>query len=123
MGNWLRVTQTGSHNGRLAVQRTTLFGLGITKRGRTVYVRDTPSARGQIGAVHHLVEWAEVSDAERDAALSNAKTPSYEVVDAKAKAKKKAKPKAAKETEEPAADEADADGEASSDEEADQSTE
>lgn len=91
---WLAVTQIRSHIGRLAVQRVTLKGLGITKRGRTAYVQDTPSARGQIARVGHLVEWTEVSDAQRAEAIAKVKTASYEVVDtkAKAKAKKKAKP-------------------------------
>ena len=117
MANWLRITQTRSHTGRLAVQKKTLFGLGITKRGRTAYVLDTPSSRGQLGAVLHLVEWAEVSDAEREAALARAKvkTPSYEVVDAKPK-DAKAKPAEQAKIEEPAAEQADAEGEAASEE-------
>ena len=80
MGKWLRVTQHKSGIGRLQNQKLTLKGLGITRRGRTAYVMDTPSARGQIATVAHLVDWSEVSQKERDAAASAKKTPSFEVV-------------------------------------------
>jgi len=51
----VRVTQTGSPIGRLAVQRDTLKGLGLNKMGRTRELEDTPSVRGMIRAVAHLV--------------------------------------------------------------------
>jgi large subunit ribosomal protein L30 len=51
----LRVTQTGSPIGRLAVQRDTLKGLGLNKMGRTRELEDTASVRGMIRAVQHLV--------------------------------------------------------------------
>lgn len=51
----LRVTQTGSPIGRLAVQRDTLKGLGLNKLGRTRELEDTASVRGMIRAVQHLV--------------------------------------------------------------------
>ena len=51
----LRVTQTGSPIGRKADQRATLIGLGLNKIGRTRELEDTPSVRGMIDKVKHLV--------------------------------------------------------------------
>jgi len=54
-GKTLKVTQTGSPIGRRADQRATLIGLGLNKNGRTRELEDTPSVRGMINKVHHLV--------------------------------------------------------------------
>ena len=51
----LRVTQTGSPIGRRSDQRATLIGLGLNKIGRTRELEDTPSVRGMINKVAHLV--------------------------------------------------------------------
>ena len=51
----LKVTQIGSPIGRRADQRATLVGLGLNKNGRTRELEDTPSVRGMINKVHHLV--------------------------------------------------------------------
>ena len=51
----LRVTQIGSPIGRKADQRQTLIGLGLNKRHRTRELEDTPSVRGMIRKVQHLV--------------------------------------------------------------------
>ena len=51
----VRVTQTGSPIGRKADQRQTLIGLGLNKIGRTRELEDTPSVRGMINKVQHLV--------------------------------------------------------------------
>jgi large subunit ribosomal protein L30 len=51
----IRVTQTGSPIGRTDDQRATLVGLGLNKRHRTRELEDTPSVRGMIRKVHHLV--------------------------------------------------------------------
>ena len=51
----LRVTQIGSPIGRRADQRATLIGLGLNKMHRTRELEDTPSVRGMINKVHHLV--------------------------------------------------------------------
>ena len=51
----LTVTQIGSPVGRPAYQRTNLVGLGLNKIGRTRELEDTPSIRGMIAQVHHLV--------------------------------------------------------------------
>lgn len=47
--------QTGSPIGRIAVQRATLIGLGLNKLGRERTLEDTPSIRGMITKVKHLV--------------------------------------------------------------------
>ena len=49
------VTQTKSAIGRRADQRSTLIGLGLNKIGRTRELEDTPSVRGMINKVGHLV--------------------------------------------------------------------
>lgn len=49
------VTQIGSAIGRPADQRATLKGLGLNKMHRTRQLEDTPSVRGMINKVHHLV--------------------------------------------------------------------
>ena len=51
----LRVTQTKSAIGRLGDQRQTLIGLGLNKIGRTRELEDTPSVRGMINKVKHLI--------------------------------------------------------------------
>ncbi|NDA07851.1 MAG: 50S ribosomal protein L30 [Alphaproteobacteria bacterium] len=57
----VRVTQTGSPIGRKSDQRATLIGLGLNKIGRTRELEDTPSVRGMINKVSHLVR---VEDSE-----------------------------------------------------------
>jgi large subunit ribosomal protein L30 len=51
----VRVTQTGSPIGRKGDQRATLVGLGLNKIGKTRELEDTPSIRGMINKVAHLV--------------------------------------------------------------------
>ena len=51
----VRVTQTKSSIGRKIDQRRTLIGLGLNKIGRTRELEDTPSVRGMINRVKHLV--------------------------------------------------------------------
>nr|WP_219821766.1 50S ribosomal protein L30 [Sneathiella aquimaris] len=57
----VKVTQTGSPIGRHKSQRATLVGLGLNKMHRTVELEDTPSIRGMIRKVHHLVRVEEAS--------------------------------------------------------------
>ena len=57
----LRVTLRRSGIGRPKDQRRTLVGLGLTKREKTVELEDTPSIRGMVKKVIHLVEVEEVS--------------------------------------------------------------
>ena len=49
------VTQIGSPIGRQKYQEATLKGLGLNKLNRTRVLEDTPSVRGMLTAVHHLV--------------------------------------------------------------------
>ena len=51
----IRVTQTGSPLRRPGDQRATLIGLGLNKMNRTRELADTPSIRGMIDKVRHLV--------------------------------------------------------------------
>lgn len=51
----IQVTQTGSSIGRPKDQLATLLGLGLTRMGRTRILEDTPSIRGMIFKVQHLV--------------------------------------------------------------------
>ncbi|OHV76487.1 50S ribosomal protein L30 [Rhizobium sp. LCM 4573] len=51
----ITVEQIGSPIRRPAVQRQTLIGLGLNKMHRTRTLEDTPSVRGMIRAVQHLV--------------------------------------------------------------------
>ena len=52
----LRVRQTGSPIRRPQDQRATLVGLGLNKIGRERELEDTPSVRGMIAKVSHLVK-------------------------------------------------------------------
>jgi len=50
------VTQIKSAIGRKFDQRQTLIGLGLNKIRRTRELEDTPSVRGMINKVKHLVQ-------------------------------------------------------------------
>jgi large subunit ribosomal protein L30 len=52
----ITVRQTGSPIRRKSDQRATLVGLGLNRLGRESTLEDTPSIRGMIAKVHHLVE-------------------------------------------------------------------
>ncbi len=51
----VRVVQTGSPIGRKPGQRETLIGLGLNKMNRSRTLQDTPSIRGMIRRVAHLL--------------------------------------------------------------------
>ena len=53
------VEQIGSPIRRPAIQRQTLIGLGLNKMHRVSTLEDTPSVRGMIRAVQHLVRVVE----------------------------------------------------------------
>jgi large subunit ribosomal protein L30 len=53
------VEQIGSPIRRPAIQRQTLVGLGLNKMHRVRTLEDTPSVRGMIRAVQHLVRVVE----------------------------------------------------------------
>lgn len=60
-GKTVTVTQIGSPIGRKAYQRATLVGLGLNKMHRTRTLEDTPSVRGMINKVSHLVKVVEAA--------------------------------------------------------------
>ena len=51
----VRVTQVGSPIRRQKDQRATLVGLGLNRMHKTRELEDTPSVRGMIDKVKHLV--------------------------------------------------------------------
>jgi large subunit ribosomal protein L30 len=53
--NTVTVEQIGSPIRRPSKQRATLIGLGLNKMHRVRTLEDTPSVRGMIAAVGHLV--------------------------------------------------------------------
>ena len=55
MAKTIVVKQIGSPIRRPAVQRATLIGLGLNKMHRTRELPDTPSTRGMVASIPHLV--------------------------------------------------------------------
>lgn len=55
-GATVTLEQIGSPIGRQGYQRATLIGLGLNKLHRTRTLEDTPSVRGMIAKVKHLVK-------------------------------------------------------------------
>jgi len=55
-GKTVTVQQIGSPIGRTPDQEATLKGLGLNKMNRVRTLEDTPSVRGMIQAVRHLVK-------------------------------------------------------------------
>ena len=53
------VKQVGSPIRRPAVQRAILIGLGLNKMHKTRELEDTPSIRGMVAKIPHLVEIVE----------------------------------------------------------------
>ena len=51
----IKVEQVGSPQRRHHDQRSTLIGLGLNKIGRVKDLPDTPSTRGMIRKIRHLV--------------------------------------------------------------------
>jgi large subunit ribosomal protein L30 len=60
----LRVTQVRSGIGTKPKHRATLRALGLRGLGRSRVLPDRPEIRGMLARVPHLVELAEVDDAE-----------------------------------------------------------
>ena len=56
----LKVTLVKSMIGRPEKQRKVLRGMGLTKLNRTVELEDTPSIRGMVHNVSHLVRAEEI---------------------------------------------------------------
>ncbi len=62
MADKLKITLVKSMIGRPEKHRKVLRGMGLRKMNRTVQLEDTPSIRGMIHAVSHLVKVEENSD-------------------------------------------------------------
>jgi large subunit ribosomal protein L30 len=58
----LNVTLVKSMIGRPEKHRRVLRGMGLTKINRTVSLEDTPSIRGMVNKVSHLVRMEESTD-------------------------------------------------------------
>ncbi len=56
MSNTIKVKQVGSPIRKPASQKATLIGLGLNKMHKVRNLEDTPSIRGMINKVSHLVE-------------------------------------------------------------------
>ena len=59
MAKTIVVKQIGSPIRRPAKQRATLVGLGLNKMHKTRELEDTPSIRGMVAKISHLVEIVE----------------------------------------------------------------
>ncbi len=59
MAKTIVVKQIASPARRPIVQRQTLIGLGLNKVGKTRELEDTPSVRGMVRAIPHLVSIVE----------------------------------------------------------------
>lgn len=57
----LKVTQIGSPIRRQPDQEATLVGLGLNKMHRSKVLEDTPSVRGMIAKVQHMVKVEKVT--------------------------------------------------------------
>ncbi|WP_299368439.1 50S ribosomal protein L30 [uncultured Tateyamaria sp.] len=62
MAKTIVVKQIGSPIRRPAKQRATLIGLGLNKMHKTRELEDTPSVRGMINSIPHMVEIIEEKD-------------------------------------------------------------
>ena len=62
MAKTIVVKQIGSPIRRPAKQRQTLIGLGLNKMNRTREVEDTPSVRGMVNKISHMVQIIEEKD-------------------------------------------------------------
>ena len=56
MGKKIIVKQTGSPIRRPRKQRATLVGLGLNKMNKSRELEDTPSVRGMVNSISHLVK-------------------------------------------------------------------
>ena len=56
MAKTIVVKQIGSPIRRPAKQRATLVGLGMNKMHKTRELEDTPSVRGMVNSIPHMVE-------------------------------------------------------------------
>jgi len=52
----IKVTQIGSSIGRKYDQKQTLIGLGLNKMHKSVILKNTPSIKGMVNKVQHLLK-------------------------------------------------------------------
>ncbi|MCC8417114.1 MAG: 50S ribosomal protein L30 [Rickettsia endosymbiont of Bryobia graminum] len=52
----IKITQVGSTIGRKYDQKQTLIGLGLNKMHKSVVLKNTPSIRGMVRKVQHLLK-------------------------------------------------------------------
>lgn len=64
MPRQLEITYTRSAIGRSARQRRTVEALGLRRLHQSVRREDTPTVRGMIAAVQHLVTFRELDEGE-----------------------------------------------------------
>ncbi len=62
MAAMLKITLVKSMIGRPEKHRKVLRGMGLTRLNKTVELQNTPSIRGMINAVSHLVKAEEKTD-------------------------------------------------------------
>lgn len=62
MSGMVKVTLVKSMIGRPEKHRRVLRGMGLTKLNKTIELQDTPSIRGMINTVSHLVKAEEKND-------------------------------------------------------------
>jgi len=62
MAKTIVIKQIGSPIRRPAKQRATLIGLGLNKMHKTRELENTPSVRGMINSIPHMVEIIEERD-------------------------------------------------------------
>jgi large subunit ribosomal protein L30 len=60
MAKTLKITLVKSMIGRPEKHRKVLRGMGLTKLNKTVELQDTPSIRGMVRAVSHMVTAEEI---------------------------------------------------------------
>ncbi|CAN2040956.1 50S ribosomal subunit protein L30 [Candidatus Magnetomoraceae bacterium gMMP-15] len=60
MAGKLKVRLVRSMIGRPQKHRRVLFGMGLKKLNKTVILKDTPSTRGMVNKVSHLVKLEEI---------------------------------------------------------------
>lgn len=56
MSTDVKVTLIRSHIGKASSIKAVLNGMGLTKRQKTVTLKDTPETRGMINKVRHLLK-------------------------------------------------------------------
>lgn len=64
MARFLEITYSRSAIGRPERQKRTVAALGLKKLHSTVRQEDTPTIRGMVESVRHLVTWREVEENE-----------------------------------------------------------